>query len=97
MMDYDAKGDEMTEMGLKWLNDVLAYHPIIGGHEAQGGDVRICFAVAYYTDPEVAKAAGEYSEQHNTYNGGYFHGMPCKRDPSFDFKWQGKTYYAVTH
>jgi hypothetical protein len=104
MMDYDAKGEEMTQMGLDWLRKTLAYHPTIGGYpegepkwEAQGGDVRICFAVAYFTDKAEAEAAGEWSSRHNTYNGGMFHGMPCRRDPSFDFKWQGVVYHAVTH
>ena len=49
-------------------------------------DVRICFGIAYFT---TLKDADRYAAHQRkigaTYNGGYFHGMPCGRDASWDY------------
>ena len=95
MIEYNTA--EANQLLKDWLGRVFRYQPSVGGIEAQAGDVRICFAVAYYTNEADAIKAGEYSKAHNTYNGGMFHGQPCGRDKSFDFKLDGVTYYAVTH
>ena len=45
---------------------------------------RICFGIAWFTSEADAK---RYAEAHvgDTYNGGFFHGMPCGRDKGFDY------------
>ncbi|NBO52179.1 MAG: hypothetical protein EBU83_01910 [bacterium] len=49
-------------------------------------DSRICFGIEFYDSEEKAHAAHLISRlQGNTYNGGWFHGMPCGRDKSFDY------------
>ena len=49
-------------------------------------DGRTCFALAYFLKEADAQAFGDYYKKHGaTYNGGYFHGMPCGRDAGFDF------------
>lgn len=62
-------------------------------------DVRICFGLIYFDDEKTADAAGSYSTMAgHEYNGGWFHGMPCGRDKSFDHTDPklGKL-YAVTY
>lgn len=48
-------------------------------------DERICFGIVWFP---TEKLANQYHEivckQGCTYNGGYFHGMACGRDKSFD-------------
>lgn len=62
-------------------------------------DVRICFALVFFKGAEIANLAGEQSQlAGNTYNGGWFHGMSCGRDKSFDYvdKDHGQL-YAVSY
>jgi hypothetical protein len=48
-------------------------------------DSRICFGIMYFATEADAQKAHEYVRAKGfTYNGGFFHGMPCGRDPSFD-------------
>jgi hypothetical protein len=49
-------------------------------------DSRICFGIRFYDSEEKAGVATLITKmQGNTYNGGWFHGMPCGRDTSFDY------------
>lgn len=49
-------------------------------------DSRICFGIEFYDSEPKAIAANLISRmQGNTYNGGWFHGMACGRDSSFDY------------
>lgn len=49
-------------------------------------DSRICFAIEYFTTDADARAYGEQVKRRgDRYNGGYFDGMPCGRDVSFDY------------
>jgi hypothetical protein len=49
-------------------------------------DSRTCFGIYYYDTLEKALAYSEYVQiKGYTYNGGFFHGMPCGRDDSYDF------------
>jgi hypothetical protein len=48
-------------------------------------DSRICFGIAYFTSEAEADAYAAYvRERGYTYNGGWFDGMPCGRDITFD-------------
>jgi len=58
-----------------------------GTENCVGHDSRICFGINYYPTLADAEAAHEVvTERGDTYNGGWFHGMPCGRDSSFDRK-----------
>jgi hypothetical protein len=61
-------------------------------------DSRICFGIAYFTTEADADAyAAHVREKGLTYNGGYFHGMPCGREKSRDYVDKGLgQLYAVT-
>jgi len=49
-------------------------------------DSRICFGIHFYDSEEKASIATLITQlQGNTYNGGWFHGMACGRDNSFDY------------
>jgi hypothetical protein len=49
-------------------------------------DSRICFGIHFYDTEEKARYATLITQvQGNTYNGGWFHGMACGRDTSFDY------------
>lgn len=49
-------------------------------------DSRICFGIEFYDCEAKARFAALVTRlQGNTYNGGWFHGMPCGRDKSFDY------------
>lgn len=49
-------------------------------------DSRICFGIEFYDSEEKARYATLITQvQGNTYNGGWFHGMACGRDTSFDY------------
>lgn len=61
-------------------------------------DVRICFGIAYFTSEADAQVfARDVKRRGRTYNGGYFHGMSCGREPhrDYDDKELGRL-YAVT-
>jgi hypothetical protein len=50
-------------------------------------DSRICFGIEFYDSEEKAGYATLITKlQGNTYNGGWFHGMACGRDTSFDYE-----------
>lgn len=47
---------------------------------------RICFGIKWFSSEADAQAyAKVVQERGETYNGGYFHGMPCGRDKGFDY------------
>lgn len=49
-------------------------------------DSRICFAIRYFkTEQDADTYAAWVRSQGITYNGGYFHGMPCGRDKTWDY------------
>lgn len=49
-------------------------------------DSRICFGIEFYDSEEKANLGHIISRlMGNTYNGGWFHGMSCGRDTSFDY------------
>lgn len=49
-------------------------------------DSRICFGIHFYDSEEKAGYAALITRiLGNSYNGGWFHGMPCNRDTSFDY------------
>jgi len=57
----------------------------MAGHPADI-DSRICFGIHFFDTEEKARYATLITKvQGNTYNGGWFHGMPCGRDTSFDY------------
>ena len=62
-------------------------------------DSRICFGIFYFDNEEDAKVcASRVRKDGRTYNGGWFHGMPCGREPSRDYTdTAGVKWYAVTH
>jgi hypothetical protein len=63
-------------------------------------DSRICFGIAYFaTEADADAYAAHVRKVGQTYNGGYFHGMPCGRDTSWDHvdRETGQQLYAVTH
>jgi hypothetical protein len=46
---------------------------------------RIAFGISYFaTEAEAEEYAAEVEKQRRTYNGGFFHGMPCGRAKQFD-------------
>lgn len=49
-------------------------------------DSRICFGIYWFLSEEDAQAYAAYIRSRgDTYNGGWFHGMACGRDKSFDY------------
>ena len=49
-------------------------------------DSRTCFGISFFLSEEEAQAyAAEVRERGETYNGGWFHGMACGRDETFDY------------
>ena len=61
-------------------------------------DSRICFGIKFYDSEEKAEAYAKVVRmQGDAYNGGWFHGMACGRDTSFDYvRKDGVKLYAVT-
>lgn len=60
---------------------------------------RSAFGLSYFTSEADADAYAQHvREQGLTYNGGFFHGMPCGREPGRDSIDQttGAKLYAVT-
>jgi hypothetical protein len=48
-------------------------------------DSRICFGIAYFTTEADANAYDAHVRKlGKTYNGGFFHGMACGRDKTWD-------------
>lgn len=59
---------------------------------------RICFGIKWFaTKAEADDYAKQVRAAGLTYNGGYFDGMPCGRNESFDRVVDGKKQYAVTY
>jgi len=59
------------------------YRPVPAPFKSQG---RICFGINWYrTEAEAIEAGEIVRERGETYNGGYFHGMPCGRDKQWDY------------
>ena len=59
---------------------------------------RICFSIYYFAAEADADYYGHYIKACGyTYNGGYYHGRPCGRDPGHDYTKDGVKLYAVTH
>lgn len=47
---------------------------------------RIAFGIAWFQSEEDAQLyAAEVKRRGVTYNGGFFHGMPCGRDSTWDY------------
>lgn len=62
-------------------------------------DSRICFSIAYFTsEADADKYAAVVARRGDTYNGGWFHGMPCGRETRWDHNDQalGKLYAVTT-
>ena len=61
-------------------------------------DSRICFSIQFFTSEADADAYAAYVRKMGiTYNGGFFHGMPCGRDSTWDrFDPELGPLYAVT-
>ena len=69
------------------------------GPECARREQRICFGLAWFdTQAAAKKYAAKVRDAGRTYNGGYFHGSPCGRNPGFDYfdANLGKRLYAVT-
>ncbi len=48
---------------------------------------RICFGIDYFTSARAAEIYGAMvTLRGDTYNGGWYDGMPCGRAPCFDYK-----------
>ncbi len=62
-------------------------------------DSRICFGIAFFaTEREADAYAVHVRALGITYNGGWYHGMPCGRDKNFDHvDPELGQLYAVTH
>jgi hypothetical protein len=60
-------------------------------------DSRICFGIYYFASEDDAQRWAE-AHKGSTYNGGWFHGMPCGRDKTWDHvdRDTGQQLYAVT-
>lgn len=49
-------------------------------------DSRSCFGIKWYaTEAEADEVGAQVTASGATYNGGFFHGRSCGRDPSFDY------------
>jgi len=58
---------------------------------------RCCFGIRWFASEDDAAAFHKVVRERGLeYNGGFFDGMPCGRDPSFDYEENGKKLYAVT-
>lgn len=63
------------------------------GPEPVRRESRTCFGISWFaTEAEADAYAAIVHEQGLTYNGGFFHGMPCGRDKT----WDTDGLYAVT-
>ena len=60
-------------------------------------DIRICFSIYYFqTERDADVYATHVRKEGYTYNGGWYHGRPCGRDPSWDYNDGDLRKYAVT-
>lgn len=53
---------------------------------------RICFALDFYDDEREAEEAGR--KVAGTYNGGFYHGRKCGREPGYDYEASGDGLYG---
>lgn len=63
-------------------------------------DSRICFGIKYFASEAEASQYAEWVKARQlTYNGGFYHGMPCGRETVWDHidKESGQQLYAVTY
>lgn len=78
------------------MSKAKAWNPLPGGPMPVKTEGRICFGILWYDTEEKAKEAAKIVRRlGRTYNGGWFHGMACGRDKTFDNKEAGL--YAVTY
>lgn len=69
-----------------------------GGFKADASSSRTCFGIAWFYNIHEAEKYSEFVKKAgHTYNGGYFHGMSCGRDPGFDTTGPEGKLFAVTH
>ena len=62
------------------------------GHKPVIGETRICFGIDWYATEKEADEMGEYNQKSGcVYWGGFFHGMPCGRDKTWDIP-EGKSW-----
>lgn len=62
-------------------------------------DSRICFAIHWFsTETDALTYAAYIRKRGDRYNGGFYDGMPCGRDTTFDIRDDSgtTTHYAVT-
>lgn len=60
-------------------------------------DSRICFSIAWYATEAEAKQHDRLARKAgDTYNGGFYHGMQCGRDQTWDREVDGVKQYAAT-
>lgn len=73
--------------------------PIVKLPEPVKLDTRICFGIAYFkTEADAAAYDAHVRANGITYNGGWFHGMACGRDKTWDYTDPVLgPLYAVTH
>lgn len=49
-------------------------------------DARVCFCINWFTSEQDADRFAEHVRASGaTYNGGFFHGMPCGREEQWDY------------
>ena len=70
----------------------------IFGEMAARTEDRTCFSIAYYpSEEEAGKAGSQVRLAGRTYNGGFFHGESCGREPARDYETKnGERRFAVT-
>lgn len=86
--------DSTIELNDKERHALAARLLAIAGEPADR-DSRSCFGVYFYDHEAKALVADlGIRVRGDTYNGGFFHGMPCGRDRSFDHA--DSNFYAVT-
>jgi hypothetical protein len=86
--DINLTDDQRTDLAHRLL--------VIAGEPADR-DSRSCFGVYFYDHEAKALVADlGIRVRGDTYNGGFFHGMPCGRDRSFDTSKEPKLYAVTT-
>ena len=83
------------------MNQVKSGGPVLSFGNIKGDwfyDGRICFSVLYFDSLSDAELIAEkVKEKRSSYNGGWFDGMPCGREPARDYQdADGIKWYAVT-
>jgi hypothetical protein len=82
------------------MNDIKSGGRVLNFGSIKGKwfyDGRISLSVLYFESLADAELiAKEVKEQGCSYNGGWFDGMPCGREPARDYLNEGIKWYAVT-